>query len=153
MEITLINDGPWVLDGKDDFLNKEIHLVCVAINSLTTFGAYATAVGGMSTEEASNHANTVNKKNETRTLFPKLNLTIVPLTIFDNRDDTGNIINMQKIIIDCLESNEKYIKCANLVFAFERRYDFDIDSALEALYIIVNDYKFVYTKRILFYKN
>lgn len=151
MKITIIDEDPCVLDGKEDFLNKKIHIVCVAVNALTIFNVYAATIGEMLTEEATRYANTVNRHNETGTLFPKLNLTIVPLTIFENRNDTGNRNKMQKIIIDCLDSNEKYIKCTNLIFALERRSDFDRDTALEVLKAIVNNYKFVYTKRILFY--
>jgi hypothetical protein len=151
MKITIIKDNPYVLDGKEDFLNKKIHIVFVAANALTLFNAYATAIGGISTEEASRYVNTVNKHNETGTLYPRLNITLVPLTIFENRNDTGDRVKMKKNIIDCLYSNEKYVKCPDLVFALEKRYDFDIDTALEVLKIIVKDYKFVYTKRILFY--
>jgi hypothetical protein len=153
MKLTIINDGPWILDGSDDFLEKKIHLVCIAVNALTQFGVYAKPIGGLSNELADNYVNKVNEKNETGTLYPKLNLTIMPLTIFEGRDDTNQSIVMEKHIIDCFDSNEKYIKCPKLIFALERRYDFDIDLAFKTLSALIEKYKFNFTEEIIFYNN
>ncbi len=133
MELTIISDGPWVLDGANDFIAKQIHLVCIAVNALTTYNVYTTAVGGIPNEEAAKYAEIVNIKNETGTLYPRLNMTIVPLTIYGDRNDFGNDVIMKKHILDCLDSNEKYIKSPTLIFALERRFDFDMDLALKTL--------------------
>jgi hypothetical protein len=153
MKLTIINDGPWILDGSDDFLEKKIHLVCIAVNALTQFGVYAKVIGGLSNELAENYVNKVNEKNETGTLYPKLNLTIMPLTIFEGRDDTNQSLVMEKHIIDCFDSNEKYTKCPKLIFALERRGDFDIDLAFKTLSALIDKYKFNFTKEIEFYNN
>jgi hypothetical protein len=108
-------------------------------------------VGGMSHEKADYLANVVNDKNEVGTLFPIQNMTIIPLSIYGNRNDFGNKELMRKHILDCFESNEKHIKCSELIFALERAADFDtIFNELEILTRTVN---FSNTKKNIFYKN
>ena len=153
MEIILIADHPSTLNGARDFLDKKIHLVCVAVNALTQYGVYATVVGGLTTEEADRYSDEVNVKNETGTLYPRLNLTILPLTVFNRRNDFGNEGSMKRQILDSFTSNEKYIKCSKLIFALERRPDFDIDLAYEIIQKEADEFEFVNTKEIVYYKN
>lgn len=153
MKFKIVENGPWTYDGREDFLSKKVHLVCLAINALTQFNVYATAIGDLSHDSADIFVTKVNEENEVGTLFPKLNLTIVPLSIYKNRNDFGNSEIMRKLINDCFKSNEKYIKCSKLIFAFERVFDFDIDLALEILNEVLSENNFIYTKEIIFYKN
>lgn len=116
-----------------DFLNKKVHIICLAVNSLTMYNAFAHAIGGMSSQQAGQLAETVNLKNETRTLFPKFSLTIIPLSIFNNRNDFNNEAIMKKHITDCFEAETKYIKSSRMIFIFEKRHDFNNELALKVL--------------------
>ena len=116
-----------------DFLNKKVHLVCPAVNGVTTYNAFVHGVGGMSIEEAQKIADKVNEINETITFWPKLNMTIIPLTICGIRNDTGNRKIMEKHINDCFDANKEYIKCNKIVFVFEKGDYFDNELALNVL--------------------
>ena len=120
-------------DLDHDFLNKKVHIICPAVNGLTTYNAFAHAIGNMPNDQVGQLANTVNSKNETGTLYPKLNLTIIPLSIFENRNDFNNEELIKKHISDCFESEEKYIKSHRMIFVFEERSDFDSELALKIL--------------------
>lgn len=144
-------DRPRLNDFENDFLEKKIHLVCPASNGLTTFNVFACIIGKMSSEEANQMVDLVNEKNETGTLYPKLNLTIVPVTNDNGRNDTGNKKIIRKHILDCFESNEKYIKCSKLIFALDYHHC-DQETYFNELVQIVSEKNFVYTKEILFYK-
>ena len=153
MELTIVENGPWVIDQANEYLEKKIHLVCLAVNSLTTYGTFVRQVGGMSHEKADYLANVVNDKNEVGTLFPIQNMTIIPLSIYGTRNDFGNKELMRKHILDCFESNEKHIKCSELIFALERAADFDIDTIFNELEVLTRTVNFSNTKKIIFYKN
>ena len=135
----------------DDFKNKKIHLVCVAVNSLTNFNAFATMPGGISEEKASALASKVCQANETGTLYPKLNMTIIPLTTTPDRDDFGDRALMKKHIQDCFKANEEYIKCPEMLFALEDRGDFDYHLAMDVLKEVLDTADFEFTKEVFYY--
>ncbi len=134
------------------FLEKQIHLICVAVNSLTNFNAFATMQGGISEILASALAHKVTRENETATLYPKLSMTIIPLTTTPERNDFGNRALMKKHIQDCFKANEEYIKCSEMLFVLEDRSDFDYRQAIDVLKEIVNACEnFTYTKKVFYY--
>lgn len=151
MKLTIKKDTPYVFDGANDFLDKKIHLVCRAVNSLTICGTYLEAVAGISTAEVNKYVNTVNKKNEVGNLYPNYSMTLFPLSIYEQRNDFRKIDVFEKHIIDCFDSNEKYIKCSKLIFLLEREYDIDIDTIFLVLKKQIRKYNFIYTKEIIFY--
>lgn len=112
-------------DNSADFLNKIVHVICPATNGLTVFNAYVCALGGMPSEEATEHVNRVNVKNETGTLFPRFNMTIIPLSSYEGRDDFNDEEIMKKYIADCFEAELKYIKSNRILFIFEQAGGFD----------------------------
>lgn len=133
------------------FRKQEIHLVCVAVNCLTLFNAFATGEGGISEVSASAFAKAVNRANETGTLYPRLSMTIIPLTVADGRDDFGNRQLMKKHILDCFKANEKYVKSPEMLFALEDRDDFDYQLAIDVLDEIVNEIpNFRYTENVFY---
>ena len=135
-----------------DFLNKKVHLICVAVNSLTNFNAFATMQGGISEILASALAKKVNRENETGTLYPKLSMTIIPLSTTAGRDDFGDRALMKKHIEDAFKANEEYVKCADMLFALEGRHDFDYELAIDVLKEILNSSNdFTYTRRVFYY--
>ncbi len=148
MRIIKLKEAINQLDLKDHLLSKKAHLVCISINALTTFNVYAEAVLGMSFEDAASHSETVNRKNEVGNFYPKHNLTIVPLSIYQDRNDFGNREIFEKHVLDCFESNEKYIKCRKLIFGMESRGDFDYTLFEEVLIELARNYVFNYTNEI-----
>ncbi len=136
----------------DDFMQKKVHLVCVAVNSLTNFNAFATMEGGITDILASALARKVCRENETGTLYPKLSMTIVPLTATAERDDYGNRALMVKHISDCFKANEEYVRCPSILFALEDRDDFDYQLAMDVLRELVeSEDEFSYTKKVFYY--
>lgn len=151
--LRIIENGPWALDAADDFINKKINLVCIAVNALTIYGCFAKAVGGLTNEEAEEYVLVANQMNESITLYPKLHLTIVPLSIDSNRNDFNDRAIMYENIKRSIEINEESIKSSKMIFAFERRFEFNIDLALEILKELDMSYSFKATKSIQFYFN
>jgi hypothetical protein len=129
------------------FLNKQIHIVCASFNGLTTFGAFAN-LGGVESEEAEKMADRVNQAKEVGTLYPKLNLTIIPgskdmETVFERN-------TWIKYIRDCFKANEEYIKCPVLIFIL----DFSAETSQLAKNILVEEaaarHDFVFTRSIYY---
>ena len=132
MNLTHFDRGLGDLEVMADFRGRRLHLVCVAVNALTFYNAFA--VGDSITHErAGELASVVNEKNETGTLWPQLPMTIVPLSVYGGRNDFGNRTIMSRHIDDAIKANELYIKCSDLVFALERRFDFDEPLACDIL--------------------
>lgn len=132
---------------ENEILNKQIHVICLAVNSLTVFNVYSHILG-LSNELATKHAIFVNTKNETGNFFPKYNLTIIPLSDYENRNDFGNRTVFEKHVQDCFDSNEKFIKSPKLIFRIENRGDFDIELFEQVLFEKAEEYDFLHTTEI-----
>ncbi len=80
MKIETFSRGLGNFSVMEDLKNGKIHMVFVAVNGLTFFNAFAVSNPfaetdiGISSELATILCNEVNEKNETGTLFPKLNI-------------------------------------------------------------------------------
>jgi hypothetical protein len=122
-----------------DLKDGELHMVFVAVNALTFFNAFAVdnpfeeTEKGISSEQATKLCNIVNENNETGTLYPKLNITILPLSRYKIRDDWDNENSMEKNIKDSFKANSLYIKSKEMIFAFEARFDFNNELAVRVL--------------------
>jgi len=122
-----------------DFEDGRLHIVCVAANALTYFNSFAThAANGITHEQAGELASIVNQKNEAGTLWPQLPMTILPQSVYGNRDDFGNRQIMRRHIKDAIKANEEYSKCPQLIFALERN-QFDLDLGYDVLEEIISD--------------
>jgi hypothetical protein len=126
--------------------NKEVHIVCSALYGLNTYGALSSEF--ISHEEASAHALRVNKANETGTLYPKAPITIIPLSIFEERNDFGNAALMKKLIEDCFVANEQYWKIPHLHFCFDSGHVFDNELALKTIEETLETRDFLHTQEI-----
>ena len=126
--------------------NKEVHLVCPAIKSLTTYGAISSLF--MSEEEALDHALAVNRTNETGTLYPKAPITIIPLCIFEERNEFGNAALVKKHIENCFVANEQHWKIPHLHFCFDQGDVFDCELAKKTCNEALETREFVYTLAI-----
>jgi len=146
MRIETFNKGLGDFAVMEDLKNGKIHMVFVAVNALTFFNAFAAdnpfeeTEKGISSAQATRLCNEVNEKNETGTLYPKLNITILPLTRYENRDDWDNEDSMKKNINDAFKANALYIKSKELIFAFEARFDFNNKLAVKVLEQVARDY-------------
>jgi len=138
------------IDISEQFLTKKIHLVCVADNVHEFYFHHAFKLKNNVLDLVQRQIDRVNGMNETGTFFPNYYMTIMPLSKYKDRDTFGNRESMVKNIRDCFEANEKYIKSSKLVFALERRPDFDIDLAHEVLEAEAMNAKFTFTKEIVF---
>jgi len=99
----------------ENLLGKRLHVVCPAYCGLNPYGAMSCAVS-LDHDEAMDHALRVNRANEAGTLYPRYPLTILPLTVFEARNDSGNRELMGKHVMDAFEANERYWKIPKLVF-------------------------------------
>ena len=93
MRIETFNRGLGDFAVMKDLKNGKTHIVFLAVNGLTFFNALSVdntleeTEKEISSEQATRLCNVVNEKNETGTLYPKLNITILPLTRYENRED------------------------------------------------------------------
>ncbi len=146
MRIETFNRGIGDYSVMEDLKNGKLHMVFVAVNGLTFFNAFSVenplqeAEKGISSEQATKLCNVVNEKNETGTLYPKLNITILPLSKYENRDDWNNENSMKKNITDAFRANSLYIKSKEIIFAFEAGFDFNNILAVRVLEQVAREY-------------
>jgi hypothetical protein len=119
----------------DEAMNgRNIHVVFVADSGPSLFMNHITGAGRLTFEKAARLASRVNRENETGTLHPDYKVTIVPLSVFNDRNDLGNREVMEANIRDVFLANNRYIKCTEIFFCFEQRPDFDKALAHEVLF-------------------
>jgi hypothetical protein len=131
------------IDTRNALQQGKLHMVFVAVNALTFFNPFAVHTnmpGSLSSEKASELCDIVNSKNETGTLYPQLNISILPLTKYENRDDWNDEDIMRRNIEDAFKANALYIKSKEILFAFEERHDFNNRLAMKVLEEVANDY-------------
>ena len=146
MRIETFNRGLGDFAVMKDLKNGKTHIVFLAVNGLTFFNALSVdntleeTEKEISSEQATRLCNVVNEKNETGTLYPKLNITILPLTRYENREDWDNEDSMKKNINDAFKANSLYIKSKEMIFAFENRFDFNNKLAVKMLEQVAREY-------------
>ena len=118
--------------------------MCPAFYGLNIYGAHSNM---LAVPDAAAHAQRVNVANETGTLYPQYPLTLLPLTVFEGRDDSGNREIMGKHIMDAFEANERYWKIPHLVFALDGN-GFDEELAEEVLCDRLRTTDFVHTRAV-----
>jgi hypothetical protein len=132
--------------------HKEIHLICTArLGGASIYQEEVIIFRGdiIPYEKAISYINTVNENNKSETLFPELNITILPLSKFNLRDTFNDKIVMKLNLLACLEINELHVKCPEIIFAFDLQKDFNGELALETLKeILLYKDDFIYTKKI-----
>lgn len=113
---------------------KNIHIVFVADSGPSMFMNHITGADMLNYEKAAQLAHEVNNKNETGTLHPGgYAVTIVPLSVFNHRDDTGNREIMRTHIKDVFKANEEHVQLPEIFFCIEPRPDFDYHLAQEII--------------------
>ena len=109
------------------FLRNEFHLVCPANSGKTTFGCFGIKKrnpSGYSGEEAKAIAEIVNCNNQPLCLFPKINMTLLPVWLYENQfgdtiagTESDEIIDrMVEAFHRCLVINEELVKNTRIYF-------------------------------------
>ena len=93
------------------FKNGNVHVVCPANGGLTFCDSYATAKG-MKQNEVWKLTQKCNELNEVWTFYPVLNLTVIPLTKYRNRDIEYSLLEQfyYKHLSDVIKSHNEYVK-------------------------------------------
>lgn len=110
------------------FLNKEIHVVCMAsVNFPVDMSSYllATKIPDLQLIEFCEKVNVV---NESGCLYPKFNLTIVPKVIQSNDKSQLYII-----LKDVVMANEKYFKTDTIYFDLKSVLGLEYDTITEEI--------------------
>ena len=129
--------------------NKNLHIVFAADSGPSMYIYHVSVAGGLTYDLAAQLANKVNTENETGTLHPELPVTIVPLSVFDNRNDLGNQEEMRAHIKDVFKANEEYIQLPEIFFCIEPRPDFDYHLAHEIINELCSEH-YRYTRIVSF---
>lgn len=103
-------------DWTDLFKQGSLHLVCVASGGLTTCDFAASTIGGMRQEqEVWPLTKKVNRLGETGTFWPRLPLTVVPQTSWEQRARPDDInAFLRKNFLDVAEANRLHVKLPDL---------------------------------------
>ena len=120
-----------------EFLQKKLHIVCPAVNSLTNFNVFGVMNGGLDNSLANIKLEEVNSKNQTETFYPALALTVLPLSMYYKRNNFGNEEEMKKNIENALEVNLRY-KAPKILFDFEPVPNFDRGLGIKTLFKITD---------------
>lgn len=123
----------------------QTHVVCVALNGLTFFNGLAIETfekehrSYVSFEEGTRLCIDANQNNEVRTLFPKINVSVFPLSIYEERNSWEDYEQMKNAILKIFEFDQKYLKSRRILFALEERYDFNRKLSYSILEEVLSD--------------
>ena len=129
---------------------RNLHVVFVADSGPSMFINHITGADKLTYEKAAQLAQEVNVNNETGTLHPGgYAVTIVPQSVFGNRDNTGKKEVMRIHIKDVFKANEEYIQLPEIFFCIEPRPDFDYWLAKKILNELCSE-PYLYTRIVSF---
>jgi hypothetical protein len=97
------------------FLNKEIHLVCMASINFPVDASPYLLVTKIPDSQLTIFCDKVNMANESGYLYPKYNLTIVPKIIQSN-----DKLQLHKILKDVVMANETYFMSNTIYFDIKK---------------------------------
>lgn len=134
----------------DDVKIGKIHIVCMAWNGLTHLNVYGELFYKLPKEELNQFVDLVNSSRETGTLFPKANISILPVCENENHDAL-NLNELTECIKDVFIANQMYLKSDIIYFTLENAY-IDKRIALRILedFILKNASANQYVKTIWF---
>jgi ABC-type phosphate transport system ATPase subunit len=106
--------------------NGKIHVVCMAKNGLTHLNVYAELYYKLEKEIVNKSVDLVNNNMETGTLFPKANISILPIVnnirVGNTNPDRMPFYDLRKCIEDVFKANEEFIKSEIIYFTLESSY-------------------------------
>ena len=122
------NGGEWFRYFCDELPKKEIHYISYAASGLTIPSSIIEFAGGFSVDDIYELMTKVNQERETGTLYPKANISLLPLPSMRSRfglepGDTfndGDYSNEQIVshILDAFKADTRYIKSNKMYFDF-----------------------------------
>jgi len=110
-----------------------IHHEVVADPKSEHFRLFADYIADLGKEPPEWYAEQVNEKNEAGVFYPKLDLTLLPMSRYGDRDDFGNAQIMAKHVEDVFKANEEYCAKDEIYFALDCEKTFDAATFEKAL--------------------
>ena len=121
-----LTDQTELKDRINQFVNCDIHVVCLANESSESFASQFLNSVKVGHSAIDVFCNKVNSSNETGCLFPKYYMTLIPKSIFYASD----LIGLQ-LLKDVLVANEQYFKSETILFSIDEGFGFDCDKVIE----------------------
>jgi len=126
MDITFMKDEHDSIDFIQVLKSGGAHYISVAMPGLTNASAYIEFAGGFDIGQRNDFMMTVNHAKETGTLFPRVNITLLPSPSASYGGMDSNIYNegdysVEEVIghiSDAFKANSKYIKSNKMYFDF-----------------------------------
>jgi|GEM_PF-2082805 len=126
MNITLLEHDDNSIDFVDLLKRGNCHFVSVAMPGLTFGSHYIEFAGGFDVRRRNDFMMTVNRAKETGTLYPKVNITLLPSPSasyggFDtNEYNDGDYPEAEVVahLLDAFKANSDYIKSKVMYFDF-----------------------------------
>jgi hypothetical protein len=126
MSITFLQHDDNNIDFVDLIKTGSCHYVSVAMPGLTVASANIEFAGGFNVGQRNDFMMTVNRAKETGTLYPRVNITLLPSPSASYGGMDSNTYNdgdysEQKIIahiLDAFKANSQYIKSSKMYFDF-----------------------------------
>ena len=110
------------------------------------FADYITDLGKESPEW---FAGKVNEKNKAGVFHPKLDLTLLPMSRYGDRDDFGNAQIMVKHVEDVFKANEEYCAKEEICFDLHGEKNFDTATFERKLnWVLANQKQWKCTKKV-----
>lgn len=122
-------DRDWLHEAEQ----RRIHVVMIAMNSLTNYGCLVGSKGRKGSFDPQRTADRCNELNKVTNLHPHYHITLLPMSIHKDRNDMGNLEVMRNHLRDALMANEVTSQHAEVLFALERHNFFDYQLAVQLL--------------------
>jgi len=113
------------------------------------FRHFADYIADLAKESPEWFAGKVNEKNEAGVFYPKLDLTLLPMSRYGDRDDFGNAQIMAKHVEDVFKANEEY--CAKEDICFDLHGEKNLDTATferKGNWVLANQKQWKCTKKV-----
>jgi len=126
MALTLLDRDDENVDLVSLLEEDSCHYVSVAMPGLTVASHCVEFAGGFSTEQRNDFMATVNQAQETGTLFPHVNVTLLPspsasYTGFDSRTYNDGDYEKEEVVqhmLDAFEANIQHVRSRTMYFDF-----------------------------------
>jgi hypothetical protein len=118
---------------KEDLKKWTTHVVVVADPAGQNFAAYRERIEALGHQSAEFYVTEVNRRNEAGVFYPKLDLTLLPMSRYQGRDDFGNAEIMARHVQDVFKANEEHCGKDEIYFALDCENTFDAATFEKAL--------------------